>query len=311
MSRVKIHLDTDLGGDIDDLCALAMLLKWHGAEISGITTVAENGGRRAGYVRRALALAGRSDIPVAAGADGSVGTFRYPVAFPEEERYWLGPIAPAPTPLAEALLLLKQSIEAGAVVAAIGPYTNLMLFDRAYPGLLGAAPLYLMGGQVHPVPAGYPHWTNREDWNMQYDVTAAAYILERFSPVLVPLETTAQTALRRSYLPALRACGPLGALLAHQAEMFGQDEKNEERYGRTCTGLPQDIINFQHDSLACAVALGWDGARIEETRLRVEVRDGWLHEEMDPNGQGRAMRVVVGVDGVRFGELWLNLVTAK
>ena len=24
----KIHLDTDLGGDIDDLCALAMLLKW-------------------------------------------------------------------------------------------------------------------------------------------------------------------------------------------------------------------------------------------------------------------------------------------
>lgn len=23
-----IHLDTDLGGDIDDLCALAMLLRW-------------------------------------------------------------------------------------------------------------------------------------------------------------------------------------------------------------------------------------------------------------------------------------------
>ncbi|MDQ6662114.1 MAG: hypothetical protein M3Z24_14260 [Chloroflexota bacterium] len=24
----KIHLDTDIGGDMDDLCALAMLLKW-------------------------------------------------------------------------------------------------------------------------------------------------------------------------------------------------------------------------------------------------------------------------------------------
>jgi hypothetical protein len=24
----KVHLDTDLGSDIDDLCALAMLLRW-------------------------------------------------------------------------------------------------------------------------------------------------------------------------------------------------------------------------------------------------------------------------------------------
>ena len=41
----KIHLDTDLGGDIDDLCALAMLLRWEGAELAGITTVAEANGR--------------------------------------------------------------------------------------------------------------------------------------------------------------------------------------------------------------------------------------------------------------------------
>jgi hypothetical protein len=25
-----VHLDTDIGGDIDDLCALAMLLRWPG-----------------------------------------------------------------------------------------------------------------------------------------------------------------------------------------------------------------------------------------------------------------------------------------
>ena len=49
---VKLHLDTDLGGDIDDLCALAMLLKWEGLEITGISTVAEENGRRAGYTRR-------------------------------------------------------------------------------------------------------------------------------------------------------------------------------------------------------------------------------------------------------------------
>ena len=35
---LKVHLDTDLGGDSDDLCALAMLLKWPNVQITGITT---------------------------------------------------------------------------------------------------------------------------------------------------------------------------------------------------------------------------------------------------------------------------------
>jgi hypothetical protein len=34
---MKVHLDTDIGGDIDDLCALAMLLGWSGVEVVGIT----------------------------------------------------------------------------------------------------------------------------------------------------------------------------------------------------------------------------------------------------------------------------------
>ena len=66
---MSIHFDTDIGGDIDDLDALALLLRRPGVELVGVTTVAENGGRRAGYARYALGLAGRSDVPVAAGAD--------------------------------------------------------------------------------------------------------------------------------------------------------------------------------------------------------------------------------------------------
>jgi purine nucleosidase len=68
---LKVHVDTDFGGDIDDLCALAILLRRADVEITGITTVAENGGKRAGYVRHVLELEGKGDIPVAAGADGA------------------------------------------------------------------------------------------------------------------------------------------------------------------------------------------------------------------------------------------------
>ena len=42
-----VHLDTDLGGDTDDACALALLLGQAGVELAGITTVADRAGRRA------------------------------------------------------------------------------------------------------------------------------------------------------------------------------------------------------------------------------------------------------------------------
>jgi len=304
----KIHLDTDLGGDPDDLCALALLLAWPGVEITGITTVAEDGGRRAGYVRHALALAGRQDIPVVAGADAAAATSRVPVAFPDERGYWPEPVTPMPVGSSVgALSLLERSIEQGATIIGIGPYTNLALFDRTYPRLLERVPLCLMGGHIHPVPQGYPQMNAWEaDWNIQYDVGSARYILERFHPILVPIEVTLQTALRRAYLPRLRKSGPLGALIARQAEAHAATWHNEEVYGSTCSGLPDDVINFQHDPLACAVALGWDGVAIAETPLRAEMRDGWLRQHVDATGQ--PMPVVTAVDGARFNEWWIDLV---
>ena len=67
IKTLKIHLDTDFGGDIDDICALAMLLRWPGeVQLTGVTTVGEVNGRRAGQVKYVLELEGRSDVPVAA-----------------------------------------------------------------------------------------------------------------------------------------------------------------------------------------------------------------------------------------------------
>ena len=50
----RIHLDTDLGSDTDDLAALAMLLGWSDVELTGITTVSDPDGRRAGMTAYAL-----------------------------------------------------------------------------------------------------------------------------------------------------------------------------------------------------------------------------------------------------------------
>jgi inosine-uridine nucleoside N-ribohydrolase len=303
----KLHLDTDLGGDIDDLCALAMLLRRpEDVQLTGITTVAEANGRRAGYARYVLALEGRDEIPVAAGADVSQGFYRYAeLDYPPEERYWPEPVVPSPNAAEEAIHLLTQSIEQGATIVGIGPYTNLYLLELHYPGILMQAKLFLMGGYVYPTRAGFPNWGNDSDWNIQVDVKSAKHVIQHANPTLVPLTVTVETALRRAYLDDLRKSGALGQLIARQAEAFALDAKMETRFGATCAGLPQDIINFQHDSLACAIALGWDeGVEIQELPLVVEEQDGWLSERIDPSG--KPVRIVTKVDGARFNEFWMN-----
>jgi purine nucleosidase len=307
----KIHLDTDLGGDIDDLCALAMLLRWEGVELTGITTVAEANGRRAGYARYVLALEGKKDLPVAAGADVSGGFYRYPeLGYPDELRYWPELIVPSPNNLDEALALLKHSIEQNATIIAIGPFTNLYLLDRTYPGILMHANLFLMGGYVFPIRAGFPQWGNDMDWNIQVDVRSANYVIDHSSPTLIPLSVTVETALRRAYLDDLKEAGKLGQLLARQAEAFALDEQNEAKYGENCEGLPDDIINFQHDSLACAIALGWeDGVEMEKLPLLTEEREGKLVEHIDP--AGKPIRVVTRINGQGFNEFWLRKIVRR
>ena len=302
----KIHLDTDLGGDIDDLCALAMLLRWKDVEISGITTVAEAEGRRAGYVRQVLDLENRNNIPVAAGADISQVYYRFPeFGYPVEERFWSQKIIPRPNPLEDALHLLKQSIEQNAIIIAIGPFTNLYLLDLEFPGILQQANLFLMGGYVYTIREGFPGWGNEMDWNIQVDVRSARHVIEHSDPVLIPLTLTVETALRRVYLDDLRKAGALGQLIAQQAEAFAVDEQNETRFGQTCDGLPDDFINFLHDPLACAVALGYrDGIEIEEAPLLLDEKDGFLRERFDLSG--RKIRVVTKVDGPRFNQFWLD-----
>ncbi len=344
MRLPKLHLDTDLGTNIDDLCALAMVLRWADAELLAVTTNLEQDGRRAGCVRCALDLAGvgtaridkcrdvacnvstptpqlsprsapqptprtarASPIPVAAGAEATAPQ-RSRVPLPDEAAYWPEAILPAPGPIEDALSLLARSVEQGAAIVAIGATTNLALLETRHPGILSRAELYLMGGYVHPPRAGYPAMTNEMDTNIQVDVEAAEIVFRAANPTLIPLSVGVETSLRRAYLPALREAGPLGRLIARQAEVFAGETGKEARYGRACAGLPDDTINFQHDPLACAIALGWrEGVEITEVPLVAEIRDGRLVERVNRGGQ--PTRVVTRVDGARFSEFWLDVVT--
>lgn len=307
-----VHLDTDLGSDPDDVGALAYLLARPDVEVTGVTTVDDRGGRRAGMAAEVLRLAGRTDVPVAAGAERSLTSGRpsgrQPPGVPP---YWTAPVPPSPGPVDAALDLLAASVSAGAVVAGIGPATTLALFERRTPGALRTAHVVVMGGWVDRPGAGLPPWGPEDDWNVICDVVAATEVRAAAGRLtVVPLATTAQVHLRDRDLPRLRAGGPLGELMARQAAAY-RDDRHKRALGRTHAGLPDDLANIQHDPLAAAVAAGWDGVTIEQAYLRTVPGEHGRLERVGPDDPGaRSVELVVGVDGPAFAEHWLDTVTA-
>jgi purine nucleosidase len=304
--EVRIHLDTDLGGDTDDACALAMLLGWPDVEITGVTTVADPGGRRAAYVAHMLRLAGRDDIPLAAGAEVSATTLgrANPV---DDERHWPASVTPRPSPPGAALDLLERSLDTGATLVAIGPYTNLGLLEISRIGSLRRQPVVVMGGWVEPPAPGLPRWGPEMDFNVQWDTRAAEVVAATARLTMVTLPATLNAHLRRADLPRLWAAGPLGQLLARQSEAHAETYQME-KLGRDHSGLPDDLLNFQYDPVACAVALGWSGATVEDIRVR-PMRMGDVLS-FQPHPEGRSTRAVLDVDGAAFRETWLSAVEA-
>ena len=304
---MRIHLDTDLGGDADDLCALAMLLGDPEVELAGITTSADATGQKAEFVRLALTLAGRSEIPLAAGSASFFGGIPHDLVN-HDARYFPDFDFSAPIhrdPPGAALDLLGRSVESGAAVIVIGPCTNIAAFEVMRPGELAKIRLTVMGGWLGPFPPGYPQWGPDMDYNVQADRVSARIVFERLEPLLVPLAVCLDTTLRRVDLPALREGGPLARLVALQGEQHAADS-GVGRLARENPALPHDMLNFHWDPLACAAALLWPEIDTTPMRLALVERDGQLAFEQSPDGKWMSVATAVDVEG--FRAKWLERV---
>jgi inosine-uridine nucleoside N-ribohydrolase len=304
---MRAHLDTDLGGDTDDACALAMLLGTADVDLIGVTTTIDARGARAGAVLRLLGVAGRSDVPVAAGSALSLSRKAPAGDSTGNRRQWPGGVVPLATSPGSALDALADAVATGATVIAIGPLTNLALLEVMRPGTLAHMRLVCMGGYFEPPAEGLVPWGPEMDFNVQHDPDAAELVIDRAGELtLVPLPPTLTTWLRAGELPRLRAAGVLGTLLADQAAAHGE-ELDMPGTGARWPALPSDLLNFQYDVAACAVAVGWSGATLMERTVST-VRDGDLLRTVDDPG-GRPARVVSAVDGQRLSAFWLRAVT--
>jgi len=186
MNPQKIIIDTDPGGDIDDLLAIQFALNRPELEVLAVTTSTYPAARRAGLAQRLLGHLGRPDIPVAAGMDLPLRplTERQRAAVCHEAvvfNHDLNPPAGQALPSVvreDAAELIIRTVEAhpGEVVfAAIAPLTNLACALCRSPMIAGKIrQLNIMGGELH---------LNRKEHNIAHDPAAAEIVLNAGIPL--------------------------------------------------------------------------------------------------------------------------------
>lgn len=205
--RTPVVLDCDPGQDD----AMAILLAARHLDLVGITTVHGNQslGKVTHNARAVLALAGREDIPVHAGADRPlVGTPRHGAAIHGESGLD-GADLPAPSVPTEdqhAVAFLSASArEHGRLtVVAVAPLTNLATALRDDPGLaehleaihvMGGA---MAGGNVTPVA----------EFNVFADPEAARIVFRSGVPIrMCGLDITRQAQVGAPEIARVRANG--------------------------------------------------------------------------------------------------------
>ncbi len=303
---MHLHLDTDLGENPDDACALAMVLGCPDVELTGVTTVGDPHGQRAGYVRHLLHLAGGDDVPVASGAAVSSTTEKPMGRLPEHDRYWDHPVTPTKSPAGAAVDLLDASLSRGAAIAAIGPFTNLADLQAERPGRLSQTQVFAMGGSFGAGDGGRPDWSPVLDTNVQRDPRAAHILLHAADVTWVPLAVTTRAQLGAAQLPRLIAAGALGALLARQLAAFASDRRAHHLAADRSSGVADDVVAFLHDPLTCAMALHWREVSAQTARVHAVMNADGLRFER--TSTGRRCRVATNVDGDAFVDRWLATV---
>ena len=303
-----IVLDCDPGHD--DAIALLLALASPELELVGVTTVAGNQTlkKTTANALRVLELAGRAEVPVAAGAGAPLVRERDVAAHVHGESGMDGPelAEPSTTPVDEhAVELLARTIRerAGALtLVATGPLTNVALLLALHPKTRPER-IVLMGGSV-----GEGNRTPAAEFNIWADPEAAHRVFTSGIDVtMLGLDVTHQALIRPSDADDLRAAGRVGTFVAELVEFYARFHR---RLYAELGGSPM------HDPVAVAHVLrpGLVGVR----QARVEVDCGWgqgrgrtnvdwrgRHDGGEPNAQ-----VGLGIDADLFRALLLERIAS-
>jgi len=299
--RRPILLDTDVGSDVDDALAIALLLACPEAlEPVAITTVSSDVHGRARAAARLLGLGGLTSLSVCAGArEALVRRKRFPWREIETQGYPQGPDAQlSDEPASERIVRAAREVP-GLEIVAIGPLTNLayaLALDPELPKRV--AGLTIMGGHIREVRIGRHVCNPGVDYNLCSDPEASMMVLGAGFPMrLVTADVTIQVWLREADLARLAAApGPVAQTLASLIRIWTPWQR------KIFTGLggtlASDNVAFLHDPLTLLALVEPSSLGFERLRIVPTIQAGVFRTlEVDARlGAGAEMEVATSVD---------------
>jgi len=191
-SRGPVILDTDIGTDIDDAFALALVINSPELELLGVTTVAGDTQARARLAAKLLWEAGGvwRKVPVYAGQPGT--------AQPIEQTRWADGFTSPALHMSGAVDFMKTEINrrpGRVTIIAIGELTNVAALLKSDPSMAKKIKLIaMMGGSIE---RGYGPGSKPEaEWNIKSNPEAAQTVFSSGVPLLMaPLDVTAMLQL--------------------------------------------------------------------------------------------------------------------
>ena len=304
MSATPVILDCDPGHD--DAIALLLALASPELELLGVTTVAGNQtlAKTTANALRVLELAGRGDVPVAAGADRPLVRELHVASHVHGETGLDGPALPPPQgkPVerhaVDFIAELVTACSRPVTLVPTGPLTNVALLLARHPEVAARLErIVLMGGAI-----AEGNVTPAAEFNVWADPEAARRVFESGLDVtMIGLDVTHQALVTPEHGARLRASGRVGAVVADLLDFF-------YAYHRDTYGLPGSPI---HDAVAVAHVLRPGLVEVLERRVDVEcaselcrgrtVVDLWRRTGKEPNA-----KVGVRIDAGAFVELLLE-----
>jgi purine nucleosidase len=299
-----ILLDTDIGSDVDDAIALALVLTCpQELDLIAVTTVAGDAPLRARIAAGLLALAGRGGVDVCAGEERPL--LRSPARFAMQghERRYLDGIPSAPVssePAPERIVRAAREVP-GLELVTVGPLTNLaraIALDPELPSRV--AGLTVMGGHVREVRIGSHVCEPGVDYNLCSDPEATLAVLGAgFRTTLVTADVTLSTWMTTADLLRFERAGPLARALAGQIRIWTPvQQKIFTEMGGT---LAPDNAAFLHDPLTVLALIDAAPLRFESLRIATTIERETLRTHELPSGAklGAPMRVATAVDATR------------
>jgi inosine-uridine nucleoside N-ribohydrolase len=265
-----VILDTDIGDDIDDTWALALLLKSPEVDVKMVVSDRGNTVYRAKIIAKLLEVAGRTDVPVGVGIresekeDGRQAAW---VADYDLARYPGKVHQDGVAAMIDAVMEAPQPI----TLICIGPVPNIRSALERQPEIAKRARFVGMHGSVRKGYNGGPEPS--KEWNVVADAKAAQAAFTAAWPMLItPLDTCGIVRLRGDKFRKVAECSdPVTKAVIENYRIWSK-----------AGDKPLDASSVLFDTVAVYLSFSTELVDVERLPIRV-TDDGFTR--IDPQGK--------------------------